>query len=248
MSQKWHHSIDYGGGSLVAYGNTLTTGNHFFNVYAQRYDSTGTARSAGAFVETMHFAPAFVAGGVNLSGHSLVLFDGVQVGMGATHVAGRWLDRNGLPLSALFDAGTATGASDIGVQVDTVPLFDNSIAVRVNGVWALHVRDLSTAGSAVPSWMNSYAPGRGLRLLGGNRGYTSYSLGGEAAAVCAQDVKVLAPDGHLCGTVAFPISASACTTGPMSGGRDGTAIQGLPPECTGSGCTCTHRVWNGLFH
>jgi hypothetical protein len=87
-------------------------------------------------------------------------------------------------------------------------------------------------------------------MIHGGRGYAILPAPGQNVARCEQAIDLVAPSGRACATVTFQISDSACTTGSLAVGYDGTLIQRLPTDsagCEGESCPCDWRWWTGLL-
>lgn len=234
-------SLDRGGGVLVVYGGQSNTGNHFFSLTAQRFFPDGTARSATAPVASTHDVPAWIVGGVGFYRESLVLFDGAVAGLGGEHVAGRWLDPVGNPLTPVFDAGRISGI--YGGVLALAPLYDGSMVLQLNGQWVLRIPRRATTSTPAPAWLVSHANTK-LEWIRGGRGYGLVPFSGESVSVCRQRISLHAQDGTFCGTATFTVDDSPCVTRELDIGRDGTIIQVSPRStCAGGPCTCTWRWW-----
>ena len=242
----WHVAVDYSGGdgSVIAHGSTSNTGNHFFNLYVSRLYANGTYNFADSFVDTMHFAPAWVLVGTTFARHTLVLWDGAVMGMGGQHVAARWFAVDGTPASPTFDAGSVPGI--YGAQMDLRPTIGTGLVLQVAGQWVLSFPNYTTV-TAAPSWLAS-RPNTKLEYIHGQRAYALLPFKGASATPCAQTIEVRAPAGNLCGTKTFTDGSASCSTGEIDLGRDGTVIQQAPSESCGAGhCSCTHRFWPAAF-
>jgi len=245
-SHLWHIAVDYSGGdgSVIAHGSTSNTGNHFFNLYVSRLYANGTYNFADRFVETMHFAPAWVLVGTTFARHTLVLWDGAVMGMGGQHVAGRWFDVSGAPASPTFDAGSVPGI--YGAQMNLRPTIGTGLVLQVAGHWVLSFPNYTTV-TAAPAWLAS-KPNTKLEYIHGQRAYALVPFAGVFSTPCAQTIEVHAPAGNVCGARSFTSATAACTSREIDLGRDGTVIQQAPTEsCAAGRCSCTHRFWPAAF-
>jgi hypothetical protein len=228
-------SLDYGGGVLVtrSFEPTPTT----FRVTAQRFSSTGIPRSPPATVVSGAGPAGGAMGGVNLSGHSLVL---INDGFGV--FTARWLDRVGAPLTPVFKTGVFIPR---GGQAFLRALPDNSLVLWVNGDWARRFPDASTNPGPVPSYLSS-RPWTNLELLPGGRGFAIWqAYWFDSPPPCSHKIELFAPAGNLCGSITPPLTS--CTKGDLTIGRDGTVAFFRSRPCTASPCTCEARWFRHLL-
>jgi hypothetical protein len=252
MFKRTQDALDYGGGSLVLFAATETTGSHPFRLTAQRFDSSGAPRSAPVTVASGSGAPAFFVGGVSLSGHSLVLWDGTVSGLAAGHIAARWFDRVGTPLTPVFDGGTAASPATLVLR----PLPGLSLVLQDGGNWVRHYPDGQPKFNAAPAWLAA-KPDTRVEIIRASvqKAVALLPPAGQQLAVCTQTIEIHAAAGNLCGTVSFPVTAGPCFAQSIDVGRDGTVIQQLPQDlesCVDNGhgsqdCSCTHRFWPRLL-
>ena len=208
-------------------------------------------------------APVFGAG-VDLAGRAVVVVDGSAL-FGSGSVAAIWFDAHGAPMTGLFQvlADFHPGPS---TWLETSPLIGSGLALRRMDVvpsgsfteerrtsqWLALLPSGEAHAAASPDWL-AQRPNTNLQFA---RSRLAYAFSPWAADVpaCAQQVEVVSPSGNSCGTVSFPVDASACTTRELRIGLDGTVAQMLPAsreqnQPAGSTVyTCTLRYWPGALH
>ncbi len=106
------------------------------------------------------------------------------------------------------------------------PLLDGTLAVRINGVWAVLKEYDATLGPA-PAWLASH-PGHDFTIVRGERSYAVMQSGRNS-------MDLVSKQGSSCGTVTFP------GVGGVTSGADGTVI-----GASGAG-GCTKKWWSGLL-
>jgi hypothetical protein len=237
---------DPAGGAVVLARGTHESGNHWFELLAERRDAAGAPVSGPARVTNGAdpTAPMFFGGAVSTTGATLAVW-GEQ---GTTRVA--WLGGDG---ALAGEPGDDVPAADLGLgfgaALELAPLLDGTVALRSDGAWRRRWAPAATTGTAVPAWLAEH-PDVHVRHV---RGGTAYALVPDpvpAAAPCAQRVELRNAEGRLCGAVTVTSGAGACATGRVEVGRDGTLVQETPPAqeaCAGGACSCSVRFWPGLL-
>lgn len=244
---QFDDASDSAGGTVVAW---MTTASGALNdlhreLKVRRFDGTARDRfepvTAASWLQGGEERPA-VAVGTDVLGRTLVLWNG-EAFFGAGSTAGRWLDANGAPLTPIFQARIPSLGTESRVLS---PLMGGGLALRLDGTWAARFESGASEASAPPSWL---AQRRGrLHIVRGGKAYALLPPA-PTAPVCRQQVEVLAPDGTLCGTLAFDTPEGACVTSPLVLGADGSILQqqlqASPPENGMNGCT--QKGWPGIL-
>lgn len=235
----FHLSNAPSGGSLVLFRSTSNTGNHFFTLTAQRFDTAGAPTTAPSLVDTNGSGdrPAWLVGGVNGLGLSLALWE--RHG----RLIGRWLTDDGTYSTEELGDFLLPSPRDLVVS----PMIDNALVLQHDGVWSHRFPSASTAATAPPAWLAAL-PNTKLVIVRGGLGYAVIPFGGASVPRCEQTVELRSPSGTLCARVTFKQTEAACVTKALDIGRDGTVIQQMASEsCDGGNCSCTHHVWPALF-
>jgi hypothetical protein len=249
--RAWDAQIDLGGGVLLA---GVTSQSASYQIVAQRFSSQSAPRSGQAVVATGNAQPMVVAGAVNLSGHTLVLWNGSFSGLAQDVLVGRWLDRNGHPLTAAFVVAQHVFFGNLPSGVSTTALLDNSIAVRAytdsggqapaQRAWVARVKSASTSVGAVPSWLATRPDAR-VSIVRGGRAY-ALLFPIDTTTCNPAHVAMFAPSGTRCGGFDFDSGSPgpSCASDAFIG-RDGTLfVRGSSDPTTRS---CKDRVFPGLL-
>jgi hypothetical protein len=253
-------AIDYGGGSLVASHKftNYVSGSYWtygWSITAQRFSSSGLARAPMAPVAadpSGNSSIVIVQGGVSLGGLTLVAWVYNTPG-GATYepLVGRWLDRNGTPLTAAFTIAAHGPMYPLKLE----PLLDGSIAVSTAFRWVARVPPGSTAVTAAPQFLQ-VRPHTRLALRPNARGYAvlfdqPYP---DATAGCsaAVHVSLFTPSGVKCGSLDLPAdrdgidpSHNCFSTAAM--GREGTVVVRTRGTNQSYTPVTNHRWWRQLL-
>jgi hypothetical protein len=211
---------------------------------AERWSRTLPAISGGV-----------VALGVDLQRNLLLLYDGAS-SFGEGTVAGLWVDSSGqvgTPFLAL------TGLSNPRRLAFTFsPQVGSGLFLQVKdsttpgkpAQWARAFPSMALASEPAPEWLSKH-PDTSLQVVRGGRAYARLPFRGQASPDCSQSIEVLTPSGTSCGSTRFALGDSACTTGAITVGYDGTVVQQWPQQlehCNDAGsCSCTWRWWPGLL-
>jgi hypothetical protein len=217
--------IDPSGGTAIARQQYLNNG--WVTTY-QRLDKTGAPETGETAIDDQEHPLAGV--GVALSGHALVV-EYVTAGVDGG-LRGRWLARDGTPLTAWF---TLESAHFPVLRF----LMDGSIAVgagpQFSGVgWKYLVPDSQTTAAPLPTWMQE-RPTNPYFVIRNGRGYASWGQGGQCGM---KSLEVLATSGKSCGCVSPPNAQG------FNVGRDGSMIVSEPPANFG---TCTFDLYPQLL-
>ena len=164
---------------------------------------------------------------------------------------GQWVSHEGAPVGGPF---AAVRIGDFRPSEFTLfPRVGNGLFLKhrstTKSEWLAAFGPRSSEVGAVPAWLAAH-PDASLHMIHGGRGYAILPAPGQSVARCEQVIEIVAPSGRSCGMVSLPISDSACTTGSVAVGYDGTVIQRLPSDsaaCEGSLCPCDWRWWTGLL-
>jgi hypothetical protein len=229
---------DPSGGMLLVGYNPNTA-----HVLAQRFTSGGVGRSGPIAVAPVAGVTA-VVGGVNLAGHSLVLWTTTA---GGNRIMGRWFDPYGKPLTAEF----ALPSKDPLQGAELIPLLDGSLALRALSTqgqqsWVARFPSASPYPGSVPSWLAT-RPTASVFIVRGGRAYalTFPNLGG--AGTCTLQVALFAPSGLRCGGFDLPADAACGTAIGSSVGRDGTVVALTDEYSNAVGIICVERWWPRLL-
>ena len=230
---------DPAGGSLVLSRAVALAGNHWHVVAGRRFDAEAQARWPGAVpldAGSDASAPLYMAAGVSRGGEALF------VRQESAFAVADWLDASG---ALLASSGTAERSFDVvgpGLrpQVELRPLLDGGLAIRGDAAWRRIYPHLAARTAPLPDWLSARGAWT-FRITRGNAGYAVFPPPGAASADCTQAFDLVAPSGRLCGRVTLREDGTACTTGALDQGWDGTVVQqsGHDP--------CTFRWWPGLL-
>jgi hypothetical protein len=212
-------------------GGTATAKNFFSNAHGwttfyQRFDKTGAAETGLVQVDSAERRVGSV--GVPLSGHALVLSS-----VGSPNWEGRWLARDGSPISSSF---TLQGQGFPRFQF----LVDGSLALgfapdfsEPATAFAYRIEDGAAVAGPLPAWLQPRA-GNQLYVVRSGKAYATWGGGGR----CGSQLELLATSGKSCGCVNVPgLTRSA------SVGRDGTLLVPGPS----SSATCTYDLYPKLL-
>jgi hypothetical protein len=172
--------------------------------------------------------------------HTLVV---VQTGAGSVGlakglIAGRWLDRQGTPLTAWFAIAPFTQPVVPNWQPRLEPLIGGGAVLGNGGVWLASLASASTTPTAVPAFAVN---GNDLKIVRGGKAYASFQLVPDSGLLAGISgaVQVFAPSGKSCGSVSL-VDGQMLTIG-----RDGTAIASSFGPIGRGGCDYTW--WSKLF-
>lgn len=140
-------------------------------------------------------------------------------GVPESHLAARWFDASGQPLTSWFDAGVGSG-------IALRPLIGGGAALRTENGW---VATLASGNAAVGPAPAGFQAGKEPRIV----------LGGKAYAMVPEStgsIDIVEPGGKSCGTVATKTAADRFFIG-----KDGTLIDltGPSPQPAGPNNHCT---------
>lgn len=232
---------DFTSGAVVAYESSSDS----FRLKVRSFNADGSPRSEA--VDVAGAASGLVIAGVDDHRDVLVLFDGGTVGLPSTHIAGRWLDPCGVPLTAVFDTGLP-----FPMGGELVPLTDGSLVFQSGGQWVARFPHLSTAPAGpAPEWLVA-RPGMRLVWVDRGKGYALIPFEGDDQAPCRSQLFLFTKAGGFCGTATFTVDARSCVPPEINVGPDGTVVQRSPRpgECTDPSCWyhfCTYTWWPGLL-
>jgi hypothetical protein len=235
----WDLSADPGGGAFVVVRSTHLRGNHWSVVDAHRFAGGGQARWPGGVAvgsDDSAMEPMFLGGGVSTRGESLVL------AQDSAFLDASWLDADGHGLAASDREERSDDVVGPGVEhaIDVVPLLDGGVAVRSDGTFRRAYAHLATTSSPLPGWLAERAAST-FRFTRGEAGYAVFPAAGRPSADCTQRIDLVSPTGRLCGRVVLREEGSACTTGAVDQGWDGTVVQ------QSGRSACAYRVWPRLL-
>jgi hypothetical protein len=220
--QAWSVAPDPRGGVAVAWWGPTGSGQGPSCLgEVRRYDGSGAPGPTG---RTGCNAATI---GVSSAGETLVL---EPTAAGATTI--RWLQADGTPATAPSQDGFA-GLGQL------LPLLDGSL-VLMRGTYVRRYPHLAAAGEPAPAWLAPRA-GHPFRITRGNAGYAFFPPPGVHSSLCTQVVELLAPSGRPCVRLTFRRDGTACVTGAIDQGWDGTVVQQ-----NGLGA-CGWRVWPRLL-
>jgi hypothetical protein len=215
-------------GGMVAV-RTYTDASHTRLATYQRFDALGGAQTDEVPIETS-FVPLAV--GVDAAGNVLVITSTATVGT----FQGRWLTRDGKPLTAWFTFVGAPLHPGLGLpsSMELARLADGSLALRQDGKFVLRFRDAHAGPDPLPAWLAVRAQNQ-FAIVRGGRGHASWGSGGT----CGTDrMEILASSGQSCGCLSLPnLSAGTAV------GRDGSVIVPQPDNPT----QCSDRLFPQLL-
>jgi hypothetical protein len=220
----------------------------------QAYDETGELRwSTPLILSGAGDRPEVLALGVDLSGNTLILYDG-RSEFGPGTLGGMWVGASG-------EAGTRFRAANDISLIDTFVLFPASkeglflqnvrkTDLQDEATWIAAFSPSEEAPSILPSWLAD-RPGTDLHLMHSNSAYGLLSrkeqFGVGVSGRCS--IEVLTAGGISCGAVNFDQDGRGCQSIAM--GYDGTII--TQPELTTADCdlegSCnwTWHWWSKFF-
>lgn len=240
QSEAWSLAQDPKGGCFTLVGEIDLFHNHWTRLEAQRFDEAGRPRwpEPLAFNTNDSREFLFVAAGISVRGDALAL----RQSSSAVDVT--WIRPDGARVAEEMGAepyAELTGSPDVRkYQVELAPLLDGDLAVRVDGTFRRRYPHLGTRTAALPGWLAARADWS-FRFTRGNRGYALFPPRWQAAPRCDQAIELLAPSGRLCGRVTLVGDGSACETGVVDQGWDGTVVQQREKVA------CEWRFWPGLL-
>lgn len=213
--------IDPSGGTAIALHKNV---NGLWGTTYQRLDKTGAPETGEVSIDDQNHPVAAV--GVALSGHALVI---AQPGNGA--LKGRWLARDGSPLTGWFELDAAAFPVARFLMDGSVVVGDGPFYQGVT--WKYLVRDSQTTSDTLPSWLQA-RPGNLFFVIRNGRGYASRGQYGQCGI---KSLEVLATSGKSCGCV-------NTTNGGGYVGRDGSLIVPRAPVNFG---TCQYELYPQLL-
>lgn len=240
MTTGWSLAGDPLGGSFALLTQVDRLHNHWSVLRAQRLDAAGAPRWPEAVqLGARSDAVLFLGAGVSRRGEALALWQH------SAYLDVSWRDAAaGAPLAG-EEMGErypdVLGTDALHPSLELVPLLDGGLALRVDGTFRRRYAHLATRSAPLPAWLAERA-GWSFRFTRGNAGYALFPPPGQASADCAQTIELRAPSGRLCGQLVLrPEEASACTTGVVDQGWDGTVVQQVARDA------CRWRFWPGLL-
>jgi len=205
----------------------------------RRFGPTGAAETPEVPIGDDHWAAE--APGVSVTAEVLALMNS------NSGLQGRWLTRDGRPLTAWFAAG--------GFASQPLSLIDGTVAYRVAEIANIDgstqavrrfdrvFRPMETAASDLPGWLQQRAH-NAVYVVRDGRGYASFGPDGP----CSSALEILDAHGTSCGCVPVPgltvtdHAGRADLTPGASVGRDGSLI--VPVE---QGGQCSYRLYPQLL-
>lgn len=152
----------------------------------------------------------------------LVVFGGVgsNFGVAPSHLAARWFDVSGQPITPWFDAGMGSG-------MKLRPLIGGGAVLRVGTQWMATFASGKAGFAPAPA---GFEAGKDARIVLGGNAYAMVPIGG------AGSLDIVEPGGKSCGTV-----MNKTADDRLFIGRDGTLINltGPIPDSGGTVGYCT---------
>jgi hypothetical protein len=140
-------------------------------------------------------------------------------GLPAHHLAARWFEANGTPLTDWFDAGP----DPVGGNILARPLIGGGAAVRVGDTWVATIPSGKAQVDPAPAFLQAK---KDARIVLGGKAYAMIPDPGTAGTV-----DVVAAGGQSCGALTATTAADA-----LSLGKDGTLIDSTGADA----CTLTY--------
>ena len=187
--------------------------------------------------------------GTDTRGHTLGLWTERDTTSGREATAGRWLDTDGTPLTAIFPTQVPTPPQAEWRQPrwTLTPLIGGGLALQAGETLTHAFASGATSEGPLPPGLE----GRQGRLERVREGRAYALLLPAQSEACGRRVEVLAPDGTTCGTLTF--GAETCQNQQLVLGAEGSILQrqelahALKNSEGDSYNGCTLTWWPGLL-